>query len=278
MRLAWLTLPFTTGGVLADALDDRSTAVQLTAALLAWTAWAVVLVGLLVRRPVSLTALRLVAPLAFAGCVVAALDVGRGLVALALTGVPLVLAFLPETGSWLINGAAYGDERRYPLRAPGALLAGPLELTWVAFAAAVTAGPLLLAARSWVAGALLTLVGVIVAVGAARAMHALSMRWAVLVPAGLVLKDHMTLLDPVLFLRKDIAAVGPAPADTEALDLTARSPGLAVELRLTEAATLLLVKPAQKETSAVHAWSLLFTPTRPGALLADAGTRRMPVG
>lgn len=278
MRLTWLSLPFTTGGVLAGALDERSTGVRLTVAFIAWTAWAIVLVGLLVRRPVSLTALRLVAPLAFSACVVAAVDSGRGFIALALTGVPLVLAFLPETGAWLINGAAYGDEWRYPLRAPGSLLAGPLELTWILFALASTAGPLLLAARQWIAGTLLSAVGLVVATGTARAMHALSTRWAVLVPAGLVLKDHTTLLEPVLFLRTDIAGLAPAPADTDALDLTARSPGLAVELRLVEAATLVLVKPGQKEASAVHAFSLLFTPTRPGALLADAGTRRIPVG
>jgi hypothetical protein len=278
MRLTWLSLPFTAGGVIADALSVRSTAVQLTIATLAWGMWAVVLVGVLVRRPVSLTALRLVAPLAFVACVVAAVDTERGIIALVLTGVPLVLAFLPETGAWLINGAAYGDERRYPLRAPGALLAGPLELTWIVFAAAVTIGPIALAARQWVLGALLTAVGLVVARWTARAMHALTMRWAVLVPAGFVLKDHMTLLDPVLFLRKDITGLTPAPADTQAFDLTARSPGLAVELRLAEPATLVLVQPGKRETSAVHARSMIFTPTRPGALLADAGERRIAVG
>ena len=277
MRLAWLTLPFTAGGVLADALDARSSAVQLTAAAIAWVAWAIVLVALLVRRPVSLTAVRVVAPLAFVACVVAALDRGRGVIAVVLTGVPLILAFLPETGAWLINGAAYGDERRYPLRAPGLVLAGPVELTWLVFAASVTVGPLLLAARAWVVGGVVTAVGVVVAAGTARAMHALSMRWVVLVPAGLVLKDHTTLTDPVLFQRREIAGLVAAPADTEALDLTSRSPGLAVELRLTEPATLMLVKPAQRESTPVHAWSLLFTPTRPGALLTDASTRRLPV-
>ena len=274
MRLAWLTLPFTSGGVLADALDDRSSPVQLTVAVLAWTAWALVVVALLVRRPASLTALRLIAPLAFLATVVAAIDAGRGVFALVLSGIPLALAFLPETGAWLINGAAYGDERRYPLRAPGALLAGPLELTWIVFAAGCTAGPLLLAAKQWIAGALVTTIGVAVVIGTARAMHALSMRWAVLVPAGLVLKDHITLLDPVLFQRREINGFDLAPAGTEALDLTARSPGLAVELRLTEPATLVLVKPGQKTSTPVHARSLIFTPTRPGALLTDAGNRR----
>src|SRR5688500_1267257 len=62
MRLSWLALPFTTGAVLADALDERSTEVQTAAAVLAWAAWAIVVLGLLVRRPVALTALRIVAP------------------------------------------------------------------------------------------------------------------------------------------------------------------------------------------------------------------------
>jgi hypothetical protein len=262
--------------VLAEALDDHSTAVQVTAAFLAWAAWTIVLVGLLVRRPVALTMLRIVGPLSFVWCLVAAVDAGRGAFGLALTGVTVVIAFLPETGAWLINGAAYGYERRYPLRAPGALLAGPIEMSWFFLATAVTAGPMLLAARQWVLGGGAVVIGLPVAVLMARALHALSMRWAVLVPAGLVLKDHVTILDPVLFQRADIESLQPASADTAALDLTARSPGLAVELRLREPMTLALVRPGTPAT-AVHALSLFFTPTRPGALLADAGTRRIPI-
>ena len=277
MRAGWLSLPFTAGAVLADALDPRSTAVQWTAATIAWAAWVVVLIALLIRRPAAVTALRLIAPLTFAACLAAAVDAGRGVVALALTGVPLVLAFLPETGSWLVNGAAYGNERRYPLRAPGAVLAGPLVLTWVMFAGGLTAGPLLLASKQWIIGAIAVIAGAAAVLVAVRAVHALSMRWAVLVPAGLVLKDHVTLTDPVLFQRRDIRQLVPALAGTEALDLTARSPGLAVELRLVEPATLPLVRPGERAPVTVHAHSLIFTPTRPGALLADAGTRHIAV-
>lgn len=276
MRLSWLSLPFTTGAVLADALDDHSTAVQVTAALLAWTAWTIVVLGLLVRRPAALTLLRIVAPLAFIWCLVAAVDAGRGAFGLALTGVTVVIAFIPETGAWLVNGAAYGYERRYPLRAPGAVLAGPIELSWLFLATAVSAGPMLLAARQWVVGGAALVIGVPVAVLMARALHALSMRWVVLVPAGLVLKDHVTIVDPVLFQRADIESLQPASADTEALDLTARSPGVAVELRLREPATFALVRPRTQPTT-VHTLSLFFTPTRPGALLADAGTRRIRI-
>jgi hypothetical protein len=251
--------------------------VQTTTAVLAWSAWTVVVLGLLVRRPLALTTLRIVAPLAFLACLIAAVDAGRGAIGLALTGVTVVISFLPETGAWLVNGAAYGYERRYPLRAPGAVLAGPLELSWLVLAAAVTTGPLLLAARQWIVGAVALAIGVPAFVVVTRALHALSMRWVVLVPAGLVLKDHVTTLDPVLFQRSDIDSLLAASADTAALDLTARAPGVAVELRLREPATLVLVRQ-RRDTTPVHVRSLLFTPTRPGALLADAGTRRIPVG
>lgn len=274
--MSWLSLPFTTGAVLADALDEHSTAVQMTAAILAWVAWTIVVLALLVRRPAALTALRIVAPLAFVWCLTAAVDAGRGAFGLVLTGATVVIAFLPETGAWLINGAAYGFERRYPLRAPGTLLAGPLELSWLVLAASVTAGPMLLAAEQWIIGGAAVVLGIPLAVLMTRAMHALSMRWAVLVPAGLVLKDHVTMVDPVLFQRADIDSLQAASADTVALDLTARSPGIAVELRLREPATLVLVRPRTPSTP-VHALSLFFTPTRPGALLADAGTRRIPI-
>ena len=53
-------------------------------------------------------------------------------------------------------------------------------------APAVVAGPLLLAARSWVAGALCSAVAVAGAVLVGPRWHRLSRRWFVLVPAGVV--------------------------------------------------------------------------------------------
>lgn len=278
LRLAWLSLPFTAGDLLADALDGRSAAVQLVAAAVAWAAWASVVVALLVRRPLGLTVMRVVAPGAAVAATWAAQDTGEGAVLAGLAAVPAVVALLPEIGEWLVNGAAYGYERRYPLRAPGALLAGPIPLAWALTVAGVVTGPLLLAAEQWVAGGVATAIGLPLAVVCARALHSLAQRWAVLVPAGLVLKDHVTLLDPMLFKRTLIERLGPASADTEAVDLTARSPGLALELRLHEPEPVVLVTPGRRENQPGQLRQLLFTPSRPGALLADAGGRRIPVG
>lgn len=278
MRLSWLSLPVTAGSVLSDALAGRSDAVVVVAAGLAWAGWAMVVLALLVPRPLGLTALRLAAPAAFVAAVWAAADHGEGSLLAGLAGVPLVLAFLPEIGAWMVNGAAYGYERRYPLRAPGALLLGPIPLAGIVAVAGAVAGPLLLAAEQWVVGGLALVLGVPAAVLSARALHLLTARWAVLVPAGLVLKDHVTMLDPVLFKRQAIEVLRPAPAGTTSLDLTARSPGVALELRLKESENLLLVEPGRREGRPGKSAMLLFTPTRPGALLADAGTRRIPTG
>lgn len=272
LRAAWLVLPFTAGPALGSSLDGRSTGVQDVASGGLWLGWAVVLVAVLVPRPVGLTALRLAAPAALSFAAATASPVAIGSAAVAS-----VVAFLPETGSLFVNGAAYGDERRHLLRPPGALLLGPLPLAAVVVVAGLCAGPLLLAARQWVAGGIALVVGWVAAFVAGRALHSLATRWAVLVPAGLVLKDHLALRDPVLFRRQDVELLHPAPAGTDALDLTVRSPGLALELRLREKVPLVVVANGTPGGEPGRVSRLLFTPTRPGALLAEAEARRIPV-
>ena len=86
----------------------------------------------------------------------------------------------------------------------------------------------------WRAG-VLVVVGVPLAAVAIRALHGLSRRWVVFVPAGVVLHDLQALVDPVLFPRTSIRRLGPAPADGDgAVDLTQGSLGLALELELVE--------------------------------------------
>src|SRR5205085_1531617 len=121
-------------------------------------------------------------------------------------------------------------------------------------------------------------VGVPLAWVLVKSMHNLSRRWAVFVPAGMVLHDPLTLLDPVLFQRSSVAGMGPAEVGTDALDLTQRSPGLTLEMALREEASLTLIVPLQREGRPVMTTHFLFTPTRPGAVLDEARRRRLPVG
>jgi len=185
--------------------------------------------------------------------------------------------FSPVLGAVCVNGPAYPNERRFLLRAPGALLYGGLVLVWALAVVGVAAGPLLLAARQWVGGAVALAAGWALAVVLLRAVHDLSRRWAVLVPAGLVVHDPLTLVDPVLLPRQVVERVGPAPASTTARDLTQNAPGLALQVDLREELDLSVVRPGRRGGEAVKVRSLLITPTRPGALLDEARRKRLPV-
>jgi len=280
-RITWLVLPLAVGGALGDALDGASRAVQVVGSVQAWGAWAAVLVAVLLPRTVSLTVLRTVAPLALVVAVWAAVvgeQGGADVLAVAGAALAAVVAFLPTVGEAFVNGSSYGDERRMPLRVPGPLVLGPLPLTWLATVAAAVAAPLLLAAGQWVAGAGLLVFGVPAAVVSARALHGLSRRWLVFVPAGVVVHDHHALADPVLFPRARIARFGPAPADEagDALDLTVGAYGLALQLVLHEPVEVAPRTREELRLQSVH--RVLVTPTRPGAVLREAGERRIPVG
>jgi hypothetical protein len=280
-RATWGLLPLVLGPALGDALSEHSLAVARTASVLAWTTWAGVLVAVLLPTTVSLTALRVAAPAALLVANWAALTGEGGAAALVgVTGAALaaVAAFSPLTGDVFIDGSAYGAERRFALRVPPALVVGPIPLAWAAAVAGPIAGPLLLAAEQWVVGALVLAVGLPVAWVAVRALHGLARRWVVLVPAGLVLHDPHTLVEAVLFPRAMVRRLGPAVAgEPDRRDLTAAALGLALELELVEPAA---ISPRQPGGSvAVESVTrLAFTPSRPGALLAAARERRIPVG
>ena len=208
----------------------------------------------------------------------AVLNGGRATIsdAVALAGAALAVAaaFSPFTGDAFVDGSSYGPERRLALRAPSSLLLGPIELSWLATVAGITAGPLLLAARQWVAGGLALVIGAPLARAGLRSLHQLARRWIVFVPAGLVVHDPFGQPEPTLFLRRSISRLGPAPRDSTALDLTQGSPGLALQLDLAEP-TSMLVRRAARRTETVEVESLMFTPTRPAALLEEASRRRI---
>ena len=79
--------------------------------------------------------------------------------------------------------------------------------------AAVAAPVLLLADEQWLWGGLALLVGALVLAVLPNALFRLGRRWAVLVPAGFVIVDPMTLADPVLFLREHVVALAALDAD-----------------------------------------------------------------
>ncbi|MEY2452126.1 MAG: hypothetical protein QOD92_1700 [Acidimicrobiaceae bacterium] len=264
-------MPLTVGPAIAHGLDSASTPVQIVAAALAWTAWGVVLVALLVPRSVSLTALRIGAPAAFAAAVwVSArsgLDVAEVVAMTWTAAIAAAVLFIPAIADAFVDGSSYGPERRMTLRVPGALLLGPVELTWAVTVAGLVAGPLLLAAKAWAAGAVALVVGGVGAWFGIQALHRLSRRWLVFVPAGIVLHDPVVLGEALLFPRRMVVSLAPATRESTATDVTGRALGLVLEVQLNEAS-----KVKEVETD-----RLLFSPARPGALLREARERGLPV-
>lgn len=279
-RGAWVVLALVAGGPLADALTDRSDAVRAVVVALLSVAWTGGLVALLVPRTTSLTAVRLLVPAGLAVAVVAALAGSTvdwaDLTAVTAATVGVVAVLSPWfTEAW-VDGSSYGPEHRLPLQTPPLLAATVVPLSWLAAVVGAVAGPLLLAAGQWVAGAVAVAAGVVVTRQAVRSLHQLSRRWVVLVPAGLVLHDPLALAEPQLFPRLAVAALRPAPADTDALDLTVGATGLALELALTEPVDLLVLR-GRGTTETVETRHLLFTPARPAHLLDRARHHRLRV-
>lgn len=281
LRAAWAAVAVAAGPLFAAALDGWDTPARTVAAAGLWAAWAAGMLAVLVPHPASLTAVRVVTPAAVAAAALAALQPEPGtaerLAGLVLTVVAAGVAFLPEIGAHFVNGPAYPNERRLPLRVPAPLLFGPVPLAWIVTAGGPVVAALLLADGRWAAGAVATVLGGGGAIIGGRALHRLSRRWVVFVPAGLVLHDHMVLADPVLFERKVIESLHAAPVNTDSLDLTANAPGLPLELVLKEKVPMARVRPRQAPETGSSA-RLLFSPTRPGEVLLEAARRRIPTG
>lgn len=281
LRLLWLSLPFTAGPLLSHALQERSDAVELTGTVGLWALWGAGLVALLIPHTISLTIVRALAPAAALAAVVATItdgSAGKAIVALSISAVTAVVALSAPVGGEMVNGSSYGDERRMLLRPPASVLLGPVPVAWVLAVVPATAGVLLLAGQQWIVGSILAALAALLGWRAAKALHRLTKRWVVFVPAGMVLVDYMSLMDPVLFRRTSVTNLGPALADTTSHDLTMNAPGLALQLDLGEDAPLSFTEAATgnlAEGDTVR--SLLFSPSQPGQVLAEAESRRIAV-
>ncbi len=287
VRLAWASLPLTAGPAAGDALGGWSTPPRTLAEVLLWAAWATALVALLAPHPTGLTALRVVAPtFAVLAAVVAATgsaDAARAAVALVAAVVAAVLVIaLPAVSFACANAVAYGDERRHPLRTPPVLWLGPLPVAPLLVAGGIACGPLLLADGRIGAGVVALVVGLPLAALAARSLHSLSRRWAVLVPAGLVIVDAMTLPDPVLFVRERIESLRAMPrrepVPASALDLRLGARGGSATMTLDRPAEVLQTRRRlRRAAAAAHPTVLCFATVYRSELLVSAAQRRIRV-
>ena len=279
-RIVWLLVGVTGWLALGAALDGRPTSASVVAQVGAWAAFAAGLVAVVVPSTVSLTALRMVAPLAPVVAVTALADgagVARGLPFLAAGVLAVAVAALGELGEAFAQASAYGDERRFPLRPPvGFLLA--VAVGWVIWAAVLVTGFVLAVHEVWVVGVVLAAVGLAAAWPLGQRCHRLARRWLVVVPAGLVIHDHLVLAETLLVQRARLLRVGLALAGTGAADLTGPSGGHPVEIALRDTVKVVFAPTSRDgRTRAIHAGAFLVAPSRPGRALADAADRQLPV-
>lgn len=279
-RLGWVLVAVLGGRAVESAVVDRSEAVRWVAAIGAWTVWGVVVLALAVPSVRSLTVTRIGAPLTIVAGVGSAMFGAPALDVLLLV-VPAVLAvatiFTAEFGRHSVQASSYGDEERLPLRMPVAAGAAAIMI-WFPWAVAVVAGPLLLAARSWVLGGIATLLAVAGLVLIGPRWHRLSRRWLVLVPAGLVVHDPVVLSDTLMLRTDQVGTVQLAPADTQAADLTGPASGYALEVVATETVTTVFAfTPQDPGGRAIHMTAFLVSPSRPGEALRLAAERGLRV-
>lgn len=282
IRLVWVTLPVAIGPLIDVGLEKNSRSVQLVLLVLSWAVWGCGLVAVLVFHPIGLVGLRVATASALVFASVLAVRIhsaaDRSIVGVGASLIAVMVTFAAETGHLCVNGPAYPNERRFLLRPPAVMLLGAIPVAGALVGAGVVAGPLLLAAKSWVAGVIVLLVGAGGAFVGARSLYGFTRRFVVFVPAGFVLHDLAVIREPVLFRKQTVESISPADAAADALDLTATAPGLAVEVRLHEKTEITRITRRNDPGDTGSTARFLIMATLPGRLVGEARARNYETG
>lgn len=269
-RFAWLIVGVAGVWSIGDALDGRSAALRTTVAVAAWLVWGIGVVALAVPSPLGLTIMRMMSAVTGGAAVVSwacGASPVSGVTFVACAVVSGLLIGGAEFGQRCVQASAYGDEHRFLLRPPAAFVP-PVAVAGIVWVAAVLAAPLLLGTRQWIIGGVVTVAAAVLTSLLLPRFNALSRRWLVFVPAGVVVHDHVVLAETLMVSRSELGGIELALADTEAADFTGPAAGHAVEVSLRAMATALLAPTkATPRGTAVHVQSFIVAPSRPGAVL-----------
>ena len=250
--------------------DGRSLAVTITLQAWGWIVWLIVGAALLVPTPPSLTAIRITIPIVIAQSVAV---IWHGdptqnafLQAFAVAGSIITwrLSYHRVVVDEMVQGGAYGQEVRFALRTPWPHVL-PAIVAWLLFIGSLTIGTLLLAAQQWIAGAVLTAAGLALIRVVPRRIHRLARRWLVLVPAGIVVHDHMVLAETMMLRRHNITFVNSTDQLGEEADLTGGVLGTRLVIGARNADKVILTPIAArflKTGEALHVQSFAIAPRR----------------
>jgi len=279
-RVLWLATTALVPLSISSAVSDRTSLTENVAFATWWVVAGAGVIAVVICGPIGLTIVRTLAPATIAVAAAALVfeaSALRGIVAIAAAALTTLSAFMAETGEACVQEAAYGDERRLPLRPPAAMQI-PIAVSWILWLAAAGAGVLLLAAEQWLfALAVLALACVLTWLVYVR-LHRFACRWLVSVPAGIVVHDPVVLGETLMMLRPNVLHAQLALAGTEAADLSGPAAGHAVEITLRTMAQVVLAPTAAKpKGTAIHAQSILIAPSRPGRALHALADRKIAI-
>lgn len=262
-----IVLAITVGSWLLLALDSpwhqlgeqRSFAIAALLAVWGWALWIVVATALLVPSAVSLTAVRIVVPIAVVTSFIAVspISIFASLVMLMICA----SALFADT---MVQGGAYGDEIRFTLRTPVPYMA-PAVVVWSLLCGTALAGTLFLAAKQWWLGIPLTLVGALLARYVPLRLHRLARRWLVVVPAGIVIHDHLVLAETIMCTKNNIAHIAETAVAGETADFTGGVLGQRLAVQLQTADKVVLSRITMKTlgtTEALHVKAFSVAPRR----------------
>lgn len=247
------------------AADGRTTAVSVVLALWGWASWTSIAVALLVPSPLSITAIRAITPLAVLCSFVAVSPV-----AIFASVLMILVSMSPLFIDVMVQGGAYGDESRFALRTPIPYVV-PAFVAWAALAGSLVGGSLLVAAQIYWFGIPLVALGIVMSRFVPRRLHRLSRRWLVIVPAGIVVHDHLVLAETLMAPRAQMVSSHLVDGPTDSADLTGGVLGTRLAVELKEADKIILsaiTAKTLKTTEALHVKTFAIAPRRARAAMS----------
>lgn len=277
MRLMWAARAvWAAVGVVAPwgpVAQGRSAPVSTVLQAWGWTSWLVVMVAMFVPAALSLTAVRILVP-----AVAVTVFLMEGVLWPFVAVVVARVLLSRDVADVLVQGSAYGAEARFALRTPVPYLA-PAVLVGSALVASTVGGTLLLAAGNLAAGVPTTVAGALLCWKVPLRLHRLSRRWLVVVPAGLVVHDHLVLGETMMVRRNHLGPVTVEEKAGDEADLTGAVPGRRVKVVMTQPDKVIL-SPITARTlgtaGALHVTTFAVAPLRAAAAAAAASAQLSP--
>lgn len=264
------------------AFESLSDTRRLAASIALWTAWAAVLLCVLVPSSASLTGLRLMMPTHLGVTIAVAIgaaDAGwRTLLALAVGIVATTTAMSADVGRHWVQMSAYGDERRFPLACPPIAMSVQI-LTWtIWFALAATAVLVPTSGRpssiEWIIGSIAAVLAIGGAVVLPRRFHRFTRRWLVWVPAGVVIHDHVVLAETAMMSKRTISGVEPWQPGSQALNASGAPSRRGLVISLHDPETMIMAPTKEHPGGhALHVRSFMVRPSRVQPALTELSAR-----